>query len=439
MRLLKDKTHNYELFFNSLQYVSRSDEEIQLPELNPADMPGNSAASSLLEKYYHMVQNIIAAEKQFLSADNIQTVSQVLKLSLKRIVPLKEANLFLFDDSRTKLYPFDNDVESGFFAMVNSVYKEGILDWIFETGKPTVIPEVNNYTVSGPKLNYIFFPINEGKKRKGLLAVLSSISKDDFNDLESQGIQIILGNCLACTDKIFLKEKLNKTYNELQTYQAKLSNDFRLAAIGELTEGIVEDIKSPLQVILSYADLLSREESDQPAANIVKEQVKKINFVVNRLVKFSSINEEKIKIHPCDINAIITEYYNLIKSSLENANIECLLDFEKDIPSVISHPSYIFQLLSNVISVIKASSTGGGGIIIQTRYYAESIIVKVINTAQVTPYVSDGKNPVKSPNLNFKIIDNIMRIHEGILNIESYQKNSSVINMKFPLRRRIIQ
>ncbi|HEX2960670.1 MAG TPA: histidine kinase dimerization/phospho-acceptor domain-containing protein [Ignavibacteriales bacterium] len=439
MRLLKDNTHRYEPFFTSLQFTSRSGDE-EKPVLPPLESQTDSQAGSLLEKYHHMVQNIIAMEKQISTSETIQEVSRTLKLALKRLVPLKNANFFLFDETKSNLFPFDNDEDQEFVSMVNNVYKEGILDWVFESGKPTVVPEVNNYTVAGPKLNYLFFPVIEDRQCRGILAVLTTLSKENFNELESHTIQIILSACIARMDKLFLREKLNKTYNELQTYQAKLSNDFRLSAIGELTEGIVEDIKSPLQVILSYADFLSREESDQKAANIVKEQVKKINFVINRLVKFSSLNEEKVKVYPCDLNTIISEYYNLVKSSLENANIECLLDFENDIPSVISHPSYIYQLLSNVISIIKANSTKGGGIIIQTRYYSESIVVKVINTAQITSYSSKSREALmQSPNLNFKIIDNIMRTHEGTFSIESFQKNSSVIQMKFPLRRRKIQ
>jgi signal transduction histidine kinase len=440
LRLHKDNTLRYEPFFSSLQYTPGPSEEEERPELPSLEGQPDSAAGSLLEKYYHMVQNIIAMERQISSAETIPDISRNLKLGLKRLVPLKNANFFLFNETKSDLFPFDNDEDAAFVSMVNNVYKEGILDWIFESGKPAVIPEVNNYTAAGPKLNYLFFPVSEDRQNRGVLAILTTLSKENFNELESHAIQIILSTCIARMDKIFLKEKLNKTYNELQTYQAKLSNDFRLSAIGELTEGIVEDIKSPLQVILSYADLLSREESDQKAANIVKEQVKKINFVINRLVKFSSLNEEKIKIYPCNLNTIISEYYNLVKSSLENANIECLLDFENDIPSVISHPSYIYQLLSNVISIIKANSSKGGGIIIQTRYYSENIIVKVINTAQIASYNSKSREALmQSPNLNFKIIDNIMRIHEGTFNIESFQKNSSVILMKFPLRRRKIQ
>lgn len=437
MRLLKENTQKYMSFYDSLQSVSRTGTDDEPASI---DIPGvpDSAAGSLLEKYFYMVQSLVSFEKVITQVQDIRSISSVLKLSLKRIVPLKESNIFFFNDTKTVLFPFDGDTENPLTLMINNIYKEGILDWVFDNNKPVVVPEVNNYTVSGPKLNYIFFPVIEDKKRKGLLAILSTLSKDDFSDFESQSIQIILGVSLAKIEKIDLKEKLNKTYTELQTYQAKLSNDFRLSAIGELTEGIVEDIKSPLQVILSCADLLCRDESDQQAANKVKEQVRRINYMVNRLVKFSNINEEKIKIHPCDINQILTEYYNLIKSSLENANFECVLDFERNIPPVLSHPSYIYQLMSNMISMVKANSqNSGGGIIIQTRSVAETVVIKIINTAHIAPLHSDGNSLSRSSDLNLKIIDNIMKTHEGVFKVDSFQKNSSVIVLVFPLRRKM--
>jgi two-component system NtrC family sensor kinase len=437
--LLKDNTNKYISFYDSLQSLPRIEQGDPLREelrgnLFPAEPSVN--AGNMLEKYFYMVQSIVSFEKQISLAQDVRAISNLIKMSLKRIIPIKEADLFFFNDTRTFLFPLDATEDDQFSTMVNNVYKEGILDWVFDNNKPTVIPEVNNFTSSGSKLNFIFFPVIEDKKKKGLLAVLTTLSKEDFSDFESQSIQIMLGVSLAKIDKIDLKEKLNKTYSELQTYQAKLSNDFRLSAIGELTEGIVEDIKSPLQVILSCADLMCRDESDQQTAGKVKEQVRRINYMVNRLVKFSSINEEKIKIHPCDINNILTEYYNLIKSSLENANIECVLDFEKNIPSVLSHPSYIYQLMSNIVSMVKSSSQDGGGIIIQTRSVSEDVVIKVINTVHIAPLHTENNSLNKSSDLNLKIIDNIMRMHEGIFKLDSFQKNSSVIMLRFPLRRR---
>lgn len=438
MKLLKDKSYNFEPFHTTLQYISRDGADNSYNYSLLAGQNENNSAGAV-EKYTYVLQILTGFEKQTSESISVDVISSSLKTALKRLIPLKDASLFFFDEQQPGIIPADSNADEEFTALINHVYKEGILDWVFDTGKPNIIPEVNNFTAEGARLNYIIYPIFEERKRKGLLAILSPVARMDFREVENQGIQLLLGIALGRIEKLQLKEKLNSTYNEMQTYQAKLSNDFRLSAIGELTEGIAEDIKSPLQVILSYTDMLSRDESDQRAADIVKEQVKKINFVINRLVKFSSLNEDKIKIQPCGLNSIINEYYNLVKSSLESAGIECVLDFERDIPSILSHPSYIFQLLSNIIGIIKSDSENGGGIIIQTRYVAESLMLKFISTVHIPSYNMDSAagDESRQGNLNFRIIESIIRLHEGEFRIDSFQKNSSVIMLRFPLRRKI--
>ncbi|MGE5362994.1 MAG: hypothetical protein ACM3SM_02605 [Bacteroidota bacterium] len=440
MRLLKNTNYEIEPFHSSLQFQLSNVEKRAADSYSlPAQQEATGA--NLLEKYSHFIQNLVSFEKLTSAENSSDVILDHFRLSVRRIIPAKEAGIFLLDESKSHMIPVDPRTDKGFVQMVNNIYKESIIDWIFENARPSIFPDMNNYTVSGSKLNFILIPIIEGGSRKGILAVLTPYSKADIHELELQSIQVLLNLSLAKIEKNILREKLNRTYNELQTYQAKLSNDYRLSAIGELTEGIVEDIKSPLQVILSYADIISGDDQDNRAAGVVKEQVKKINFVINRLVKFSNINEDKMKIFPCDINQIVAEYHNLIKSSLDNAGIECLLDFEREIPSVLSHPNYIFQLLSNLMNIIKSKSgTSGGGIIIQTRYSAENIIIKIINTAQLSPYKAGMNSQISSPaNLNFRIIENIMKLHEGEFAIENFQKSSSIIILRFPLRRKIRQ
>jgi K+-sensing histidine kinase KdpD len=353
-----------------------------------------------------------------------------MKNFIRRLVTIKDASLFIFDDAASSLKQLGEENQD-LTAKVNTIYKEGILSWIFDSGKPTIIPEMNSFTASGPKLSFIFYPVVENGKKKGVLAILAPSDNAELNEMENQVIQVALGLCTTKIEKILLKEKLNNTYRDLQTYHAKLTNDYRLAAIGELTDGIVEDIKSPLQVIMSYADFMGSNESDRQHANIIKQQVKKINFLVNRLVKFSSINDEKINIVPCDINQILKEFYELVKSSLDSMNVECLLDFEENIPSILSNQNYIFQLMTNTLGIIKAFCTNGGGIIIQTRYINENILVKIINTASIL------LNNNKTLGLNLKIIDNIMIKHEGSFKLENPGSSGSVILLRFPLRRKI--
>ncbi len=142
---------------------------------------------------------------------------------------------------------------------MNHFNREGIFQVIFSEKKTISVPDLDNYNSDGPRLFYLIFPVYDDKKNYGILSLLTSLDNSSISELEKKSINVFLNLVLGKLEKLKLTEKLNNTYEELQTYQAKLSNDFRLSAIGEMTEGIVEDIVTPLQVISSNVDILKND------------------------------------------------------------------------------------------------------------------------------------------------------------------------------------
>ncbi len=434
MILHKEINREYIPFAKAIRDITF--EEKEAPEISVFRYGPKKEEGNLLEKYSHMLQNLVTFERETDDIKNPRLLVEKLTLAVRRVIPLKDASLLYFDDTFSKLLPVDKRKNTQLVELINQYYKEGILTVLFERGKPIVAPELKSYNSEGPKLNFVLFPIIEEGKKKGLFALLSAIPQEKFSELDKQIIKILLNVSLSKIDKYAFKERLFNTYEELQTYQAKLSNDFRLAAIGELTEGIVEDISTPLQVIMSTVDMLDNNESYDEIKTI-KSQVHKINTVINRLVKFASINQKDIIISPVKLNDLVVQYYKLVKSTLDNADLECVLDFEENLPSLLSHPNYIFQLLTNTLGLIKGKNGKGGGIIIQTRLKGDFVILKVITTAELKTSVFENKKLSSGKDLNIRIIENLMNKHEGSFTIQPLNNSGSIITMTFPLKRRI--
>jgi len=433
MILHKENTKEYLPLFKTLEDISAGESEA--PEISLFRFNSNSDGN-LLEKYSHMLQNLVTFEKE---TDDIKEPAELvekLKIATKRVLPVKDSSLLMFNENFHKLKPLDNRDNTQLVILLNQYYKEGILTLLFESGKPMIVPELKSYNSEGPKLNFVLFPIFEDGKKKGLFALLSTISKEKLNELDKQIIKILLNVTLAKVEKYSFKKQLFSTYEELQTYQAKLSNDFRLAAIGELTEGIVEDISTPLQVIMSYADMMENEETTGEVKSI-KTQVHKIHSVISRLVKFANLNQKNVKIIPLQLNETIIQYYNLVKSTLESADLECVLDFEDNLPSILSHTNYIYQLLTNTIGLVKNKNSKGGGIIIQTRLKRDNVILKIITTTELKSTAFEKRKLSVNNDLNLRIIENLMNKHEGQFVIQPLSNSGSIITLTFPLRRTI--
>lgn len=433
MKLIKENTFGYETLYETLQYLPESKKKLGR---SAAFVNASSAnRGNLLEKYSHAFQNLASLERQLKKFTTVEEVMGLFANSLKRVLTLKEAVIFYFDETGSKLMPVINTTLPASTYFINTANKAGILDWIFDSGRPTVVPEFDGFKSSGAKLSYLIIPITDCKKKKGVLSILTPQSAFSVNSIEDQLIELMLSLVFAKLEGFRRKEEIQTAYNELQVYQSKLSNDFKLSAIGELTTGILEDILSPLQVIMSYADFLSKDNTiDDKILVTIKSQVKKVEAVVGRLVKFASLEDGKFKLQPCSLNKLIQEYHKVIATSLRNDNYECILDFENNIPSILSSPNYIYQLLTNLFGLIKSSKTGGG-ILIQTKYVHEKVLIKAITTDH-NPLLNRSAAKDKE-DINLQIINNLMRKHEGDVQTDSNPKSGAVVVLSFPLKRKI--
>ena len=298
------------------------------------------------------------------------------------------------------------------------------------------MPLLSSYESEGSRFNFLIVPIFEENKRRGLFAVLTTSSEKKISEFDKKLVEVLLLLAMSRLDKSILRKKISAIHEELKTYQAKLSNDYRLAAIGEMTKGIVEDILSPLQVIVSQVDLLKKERHNNFEVDLLKAQIRKINETVNRLVKFVDTNPYSIKIHPCNLNEAVTDFYSIFKSTLQNHRIECELDLQEEIPPILSHSNYLTQILTHLFGTIKNKNKGEGAVIVQTRFQKEEIVLKLVSSVDLSDNNSlDGDN--EAGNLNIKIIENLMLKHEGNCSILTTDIGSSIITLTFPLRRKL--
>ncbi|MBZ0178284.1 MAG: hypothetical protein K8F36_03250 [Melioribacteraceae bacterium] len=385
--------------------------------------------SVLKSSDYLLLAKIISFEKEIRNAENAKQVFHHLIDAAKKIVPTKEAALLFIDEETGQLKSEKISQDNELVEMLNKYYKEGVINFVFESKRPTLVPELESYNSSPAPMNFILFPIFENDKKKGLFAVLTSLNKNSLTEDEKEALNLIVNITLGKIEKIKLLQDLFGAYEEAQAYQAKLSNDYRLIEIGKLTEGIVEDIISPLQVILSQVELLKEHEENLDGINKIKKQVDKINGVISRLVKFADVNRKALKISSFNLNQILNDYYNLVKSTLDTLKLECVLDLGKNIPTMLTHPDYIYQLLTNLIGLIDHKPGRKSGVILQTRYNAGIISLNLIATQSLK--LENRKNSFE---LNMKIIENIAAKHSGKIKIDNSKESGCSISIKFPLK-----
>ncbi len=92
-------------------------------------------------------------------------------------------------------------------------------------------------------------------------------------------------------------------------------------------------------------------------------------------------------------------------------------------------------MLTNIFSLIKSYKTKKGGIIIQSRFKDDNVVLRVISTNQIDT-ANKSENNVQQ-NLSINIIKNLMKKHEGQLEFGTFENSGAALVLKFPLKRKI--
>jgi hypothetical protein len=436
MRLIKEKTREFESFHKSLQYFTKNSEA--KGDLRLLSFENHRSNHNQLERYSFFVQNLLAFQNKIQEAKGLAELHILTREFVKRILRSKEVELFLFSDSNRHLIPLDKNANPAHINSINKAYKDGILDWIFESKKPTIIPDLNSYTVHGSKINQLIFPIFDTNSTYGILSLLTSATKVAEDSLENSAIQIILGIVVPMIITMRQKHLINKLYQELQVYQSKLQNDFDVYAIGNMAEGVLESIGEPLQVIMSLADLLENENQtiDKEVTAKIKAQVSKVKDLSNRLTKFAGINKPKSQnAQPSNLNKLIKEFRNVINSTLQNLGLECELDLEENLPPVLADPNEIKQLLTSVFSLLRSASRKKGAFVIQTKNVKEKVVVSIFTTEQIDGIADPAAG---KSNVTIKLIDELMKKNEGSAEFNLLPLKGTIIHLVFPLKRKLV-
>lgn len=434
MRLLKENTVKYQSFTNSLQYFTKS--------------PGTSGDLKLIsfethnnridqfEKYNYFVQNLMGFNKIVGELQNIPDLHLQLSNFVKKVIVAKEVDLFLYDETQTNLFAINPDVSVAQYNLVNKAQKDGILDWLFETRKPTLIPELNSFSGNGLKLTQTLFPIYYNNNKVGVLSLLGPANKISEESIENKSVQILIGIVIPKIISIKQKTEINSLLSEVQLYQAKMKNELKLYAVGEYAEGILQSILNSLQMIISSVDFLANEYSnvDSEIIEKIKDQILRIRELSQRLTKFDEVNKPSdSQLSPCDLNKVVTETYEIAKSTLNNLQIECELDLENELPSIISNQKHLKQVATNLFSLIKRKAQKGSGVFIQSRLTNDVVVLSFFLTDYMEE-INSGADPMI--NLTIRIIKELMKKNEGVADFESVPMKGTSIHLLFPLKRK---
>lgn len=138
---------------------------------------------------------------------------------------------------------------------------------------------------------------------------------------------------------------------------------------------VSHELKTPLTIILGYADLILSEMSERVDASVlpmvenIASAAERLNSVVQDMVDMSMIDGRRLQLHlqPVEFNQLVEGVAEEAKSSLALRRQDLHLQLDPDLPALRGDPDRLWQMVSHLLGNAIKFTPDGGFIIIETR------------------------------------------------------------------------
>jgi signal transduction histidine kinase len=189
-------------------------------------------------------------------------------------------------------------------------------------------------------------------------------------------------------ESIQRNRELAEINTRLQDMQMQLVRSETLAAIGQLTAGIVHDVKNPLAAIQGMTDFLLRDPNlpseTREDIGVIRNSAINATKIVTDLLKFARQAPPELKSQ--DLREAVYAAISLNRYMIRNANVELIVHIS-DQPIIVAYDAaQIEQVLINLIqNAVQAMPQGGQLKVILTRENTTAKLVLIDTGVGIPP------------------------------------------------------
>lgn len=232
----------------------------------------------------------------------------------------------------------------------------------------------------------------------------------------------------------------------LQDAQQQLIQSEKLAAIGQLTAGIVHDVKNPLAVIKGLAESLQElpelDEYTRKDLAVIRESAAKANQIVSDLLTFS--RQSTPEMHTQDLRATVEAAVRITAYLARKAQIEVITDLPKQSVVVTYDAQQIEQVLINLIQNAIQAMSSGGTLRVNLSQSGAAVALAVQDTGSgiapenlrriFDPFFTT-KPPGEGTGLGLSVSYGIIARHHGRIDVDSVVGQGTTFTILLPAQQ----
>ncbi len=278
---------------------------------------------------------------------------------------------------------------------------------------------------------------------QNISADLAEISK--FRLIILVTLVVIMGLLFLVLRQIVKKAGviLARRQEEQRALEGQLHQSERLAALGEMTAGVAHEVRNPLGIISSTAELLqerlAKYEPQNRLARIIVEEANRLNEKVTEFLDFARPRIPNLR--PCDLEAVLDRGLEFLEPEIQRLEIRVTREYHLNGRMLAADSDLLHQAFLNLLINAIQAMPGGGRLIVATKpgpqgrggeiSFADTgegiepeSLKKVLNPFFTTKEKGSG--------LGLPIVKSIIETHQGTIKIDSAVGDGTVVTITLP-------
>jgi two-component system, NtrC family, sensor kinase len=229
--------------------------------------------------------------------------------------------------------------------------------------------------------------------------------------------------------------------------ESQLSQAEKMSSIGLLAAGVAHEVNTPLAVISSYAQMLTKQINGDGKSKGLLDKITQQTFraseIVNNLLNFSRTSGSEFT--ELDINKLIEDTLALLDHQFKKSKIRVHKDLFLDLPLIFGNGGKLQQVFLNLFLNAKDAMPQGGTLSIKT-FNGTGINVEVSDTGTgiaqehiariYDPFFTTktgAKEDRRGTGLGLSVTYGIIQEHAGKIRVDSAPGEGTTFRLEFPM------
>lgn len=289
-----------------------------------------------------------------------------------------------------------------------------------------------------------------GELIMGVIEIEKDLSRNYSHIIKLQGRIIIVSSVVMAILFLVLRsivsragEIIEKRAIERLKLEEKLNQAERLAHLGTMVATVSHEIKSPLGIVRSTAEILEKRigklaPGSEHLARIVVDETIRLNNIVVEFLDFARPQQPKLE--SGDLNQVVRKLLEFLSPELKRQRIELVTDLAPDLPPDRFDRELIYRALLNILMNALQAMSEEGILQVSSRVTGPGCSELVISDNGVgmsadkieqifQPFFSDK---TKGTGLGLAIAKNIFDMHGAEISVQSVEGNGTTFIITMP-------